>query len=69
MTAILTLPHCDNLFGLSITGLHDDMSTQADMEGLEPIIYKHPANERWHYIVMLALIGWVHTQNDPANPS
>ena len=23
------------------------------------------ANERWCYIVMLTLIGWVHTQNDP----
>ena len=23
------------------------------------------ANERWHYIVMLSLIGWGHTQNDP----
>ena len=24
-----------------------------------------PANERQHYIVMLSLIGWAHTQNDP----
>ena len=24
-----------------------------------------PANERWHYIVMSSLIGWVHIQNDP----
>ena len=23
------------------------------------------ANERWRNIVMLCLIGWVHTQNDP----
>ena len=22
-------------------------------------------NERWHYIVMLSLIGWYHTKNGP----
>ena len=29
------------------------------------ILWMHPANERWRYIVTLSLIGWVHTQNDP----
>ena len=28
----------------------------------------HPANERRRYIVTSSLIGWVHRQNDPANP-
>ena len=32
------------------------------------ILRMHPANERWHYIVMLPLIGWVHTQNGPWRP-
>ena len=27
----------------------------------------HPPNDRWHYIVTLSVIGWVHTQNDPCN--
>ena len=29
------------------------------------ILCMSPANERWCYIVMLSLIGWAHTQNDP----
>ena len=31
------------------------------------ILYMHPANEGWHYIVTSPLIGWVYTQNDPCN--
>ena len=29
------------------------------------ILFMHSANERCHYIAMLALIGWAHIQNDP----
>ena len=29
------------------------------------ILCMPPANERWHYNIMLSLIGWVHSQNDP----
>ena len=29
------------------------------------ILWMHPANERWCYIVTPSLIGWVHSQNDP----
>ena len=29
------------------------------------VLFMCPANERWCYIVTLALIGWTHTQNDP----
>ena len=29
------------------------------------ILCMRPANKRWHYIVMLSLIGWVHSQDDP----
>ena len=32
------------------------------------ILWMHPANERWRYIVTSSLIGWVHTQNDPCIP-
>ena len=31
------------------------------------ILYMGPANERDSYIVMVSLIGWVHTQNDPCS--
>ena len=31
------------------------------------ILYMHPANEGWGYIVMSPPIGWVYTQNDPCN--
>ena len=26
---------------------------------------RHPANERWFYILTPSFIGWAHTQNDP----
>ena len=29
------------------------------------ILYMHPANKRWRYIVTSSFIGWVHIQNDP----
>ena len=29
------------------------------------ILWMHPANKRWRYIVTSSLIGWAHTQNDP----
>ena len=29
------------------------------------ILCMRPANERQRYIVMLSLIGWAYTQNDP----
>ena len=31
------------------------------------ILCMRPANERWSYNVMLSLIGWGHSQNDPCN--
>ena len=30
------------------------------------ILWMRPANERWHYIAMLSLIGWAHTKWSPA---
>ena len=32
------------------------------------VLWMHPVNERWCYILTLSLIGWAHTQNDPWNP-
>ena len=33
--------------------------------GIVIILWMHPANEWWRYIVTSSLIGWAHSQNDP----
>ena len=35
------------------------------VHGARIIVWMHPANERWCYIVTSSVIGWVRSQNDP----
>ena len=55
MMAILFLPQCVDF---AVTSWHTQSKS-----GI--ILWMHPANERWCYIVTSSLIGWVHAQNDP----
>ena len=48
------------------TGLLPSQAGMISFCCLGIILFICPANQRWHYTIMPSLIGWAHTQNDPA---